>query len=212
MSQKLRKIMVDKVVTVEPNATVKKAVELMNLHDIGCLVVVHSEKPVGIVTERDMLKRVIHKSRKPAKTKVVDVMSKPLVTASPDMRAGDAAKLMFERNLKKLPVVEKGKLVGLVSITDLLSVEGVAKFLNKESLNGASTHMKKLFNLYSDADCHHRRKCPLISREGYQMGCLDENCMWWTGTECAVTKLSRQLSEEDDLLEEDIVKNETCTE
>jgi CBS domain-containing protein len=66
MSQKLRKIMVDKVVTVEPSVTVKKAVELMNLHDIGCLVVVHSGKPVGIVTERDMLKRVIHKSRNPA--------------------------------------------------------------------------------------------------------------------------------------------------
>lgn len=112
MSQKLRKIMVDKVVTVEPSVTAKKAVELMNLHDIGCLVVVHSGKPVGIVTERDMLKRVIHKSRNPARTRVVDVMSKPLVTASPDMRADDAAKLMIERNVKKLAVIENGRLAG----------------------------------------------------------------------------------------------------
>jgi CBS-domain-containing membrane protein len=137
-------------------------------------------------------------------------MSKPLVTASPEMRAGDAAKLMFEKNLKKLPVVENGQLVGLVSITDLLSVEGVAKFLNRESLNGVSNHMRKLFNLYSDADCHHRRKCPLISREGYQMGCLDTNCMWWTGAECAVTKLSRQLSEDDDLQETEVSQEVTC--
>jgi len=210
MSQKLRKIMIDKVVTVEPNATVKKAVELMNLHDIGCIVIVHSGKPVGIMTERDMLKRIIHKSRNPARTKVVDVMSKPLVTASPDMRAGDAAKLMFERNVKKLPVVENGRLVGLVSITDLLRAEGVAEFLNKESLNGVSSHMKMLLSLYSDADCHHRRKCPLVAKEGYQMGCLDANCMWWTGTECVVTRISRQLSGEN-LQEAEITQDETCS-
>lgn len=211
MSQKLRKIMIDKVVTVEPSATVKKAVELMNLHDIGCLVVVHSGKPVGIVTERDMLKRVIHKSRSPARTRVVDVMSKPLVAASPDMRAGDAAKLMLERNVKKLPVVENGRLVGLVSITDLLHSEGVAEFLNRESLNGASNHMKKAVSLYSDAASQHRRKCPIIAKDGYQMGCLDTRCMWWTGEECAVTKISRQLLG-GDLQEAGIAQDETCIE
>lgn len=210
MSQKLRKIMVDKVVTVDPSATVKKAVELMNLHDIGCLVVVHCEKPVGILTERDMLKRVIHKSRDPARTKVVAVMSKPLVTASPSMRAGDAAKLMLEKNVKKLPVVENGRLVGLVSITDLLHSEGVAEFLNKESLNGVSNRIKRTVSLYSDSSNQHRRKCPMIMKDGYQMGCLDTRCMWWTGEECAVTKLSRQLSTED-LMETDVMQNEPCT-
>jgi CBS domain-containing protein len=211
MSQKLRKIMIDKVVTVEPNATAKKAVELMNLHDIGCLVVVHSGKPIGIVTERDMLKRVIHKSRNPARTKVVDVMSKPLITASPDMRAGDAAKLMIERNVKKLAVVENGRLVGLVSITDLLRSEGVPEFLNKETLNGASSHIKKAVSLYSDSENQHRRKCPVMAKEGYQMGCLDTKCMWWAGEECAVTKVSRQLSG-GDLQEAGITQDETCIE
>jgi len=211
MSQKLRKIMVDKVVTVEPSVTAKKAVELMNLHDIGCLVVVHSGKPVGIVTERDMLKRVIHKLRNPARTKVVDVMSKPLVTASPDMRAGDAAKLMLERNVKKLPVVENGRLAGLVSITDLLRSEGVAEFLNRESLNGASNHIKRVLSLFSDSENQHRRKCPMMMKDGYQMGCLDIKCMWWTGAECAVTQLSRQLVTGDQQ-EADTAQIETCTE
>jgi len=211
MSQKLRKIMIDKVVTVEPNATAKKAVELMNLHDIGCLIVVHSGKPIGIVTERDMLKRIIHKSKNPARTKVVDVMSKPLITASPNMRAGDAAKLMIERNVKKLAVVENGRLVGLVSITDLLRSEGVSDFLNKESLNGAPSHIKKAVSLYSDSEKQHRRKCPVIMKEGYQMGCLDAKCMWWTGEECAVTKLSRQLTA-GELREAGIAQDETCIE
>jgi len=84
MSQKLRKIMVDKVVTIKPSATAREAAELMNMHEIGCLVVVDQEKPVGILTERDMLKRVISKSKKSQTTKVGDLMSKPLITASPD--------------------------------------------------------------------------------------------------------------------------------
>lgn len=196
MSQKLRKIMVDNVVTVDPGATAKKAAELMNLHDIGCLVVVHSEKPVGILTERDMLKRVVHASKDPKKTKVVDLMSKPLVTVSPNVRAGDAAKLMFERNIKKLPVVENGQLVGVVSLTDLLRSEGVIAVLNKELLNGASDHIRKVANLYSDSSKLHRRKCPLIMKDGFQMGCVDNKCMWWTGNECAVTKLTRHISGE----------------
>jgi predicted transcriptional regulator len=137
-------------------------------------------------------------------------MSKPLVTASPDMHAGDAAKLMFERNVKKLPVVENGRLVGLVSITDLLRSEGVAEFLNKESLSGASNRIKRVVSLYSDPSNQHRRKCPMIMKDGYQMGCLDTKRMWWTGEECAVTKLSRQLSVED-LQETEVAQDEPCT-
>lgn len=199
MSQKLRKIMVDNVVTVEPNATVKKAAELMNLHEIGCLVVVHCEKPVGILTERDMLKRIIHESRNSERTKVVDIMSKPLVTALPNMHAGDAAKLMLERNIKKLPVVENGRLVGLVSLTDLLRSEGVIEFLNKVSLEGTSKRIKRAVNLYSDPLKQHRRKCPLMMKDGFQTGCQNNKCMWWTGDECAITKLSRQISIEEPL-------------
>ncbi len=126
--------MVENVIVIQPNDTMKKAAELMNLHEISCLVVTNSGKPVGIVTERDMLKRVINCSKIPSKTKVVDIMSKPVTTASPNMRAGDAAKLMLQRNIKKLPIVENGRLVGLVSLTDLLRSEGVIRFLNTLSL------------------------------------------------------------------------------
>ena len=194
MSQKLKKIMVENVVTIEPNTTVKKAAEIMNLHEIGCVVVVHSGKPVGILTERDMLKRIVCKSGKSETLKVVEVMSKPLITASPNMRAGDAAKLMFERNIKKLPVIENGHLVGLVSLTDLLRSEGVIEFLNSISINGTSKRIKKTVDLYCDPMKQHRKKCPLMLEEGYQMGCLDNRCMWWSGDECAVTKLSRHIS------------------
>jgi CBS domain-containing protein len=211
MSQKLRKIMIEKVVTIVPGATVMQAAELMNLHEIGCLVVVDQEKPVGILTERDMLNRIICESRKPTTTRVVNLMSKPLVTASPDMRAGDAARLMLERNIKKLPVVENGRLVGLVSLTDLLHSEGVIEFLNTISIDGTSRRIKKAVSLYSDSLKQHRRKCPLMMKDGFQTGCQDNKCMWWIGDECAVTKLSRQISTEG-LLKTDVVNENTCEE
>ncbi len=121
MPKKLRQIMVKNVVTVKPNATVKSAAELMNANEISCLVVVNYEKPIGIVTEQDMLRRVIHKSRDPEKTCVSEIMSKPLIVAKPDTDAHDAAKFMLGRNVRRLPIVENGRLVGLVTLTDIIS-------------------------------------------------------------------------------------------
>src|SRR4030043_507254 len=103
MSQKLRRIMVEKVVTIAPSATVKQAAELMNMHEIGCLVVVDHEKPVGILMASDMLKRIICESRQPKTTRVANLMSKPLITAPPDIRAGDETKLKFEPTITTLP-------------------------------------------------------------------------------------------------------------
>lgn len=199
MSQKLRKIMVEKVVTIAPKATIRQAAELMNLHEIGCVLVVDHEKPVGILTERDMLKRIICESRSSNTTKVIDMMTKPLVTASQETRAGDAAKLMFERNIKKLPVVENGRLVGLVTLTDLLRSPGVLDFLNKLALDGASKRLKNAVNLYYDPKGLHRKTCPLNMKDGFSTGCQNVKCMWWTDNECAVTKISRQLLTEETL-------------
>lgn len=191
--------MVEKVVTIAPKATIRQAAELMNLHEIGCVLVVDHEKPVGILTERDMLKRIICESRSSCTTKVIDTMTKPLVTASQETRAGDAAKLMFERNIKKLPVVENGRLVGLVTLTDLLRSPGVLDFLNKLVLDGASKRLKNAVNLYYDPNGLHRKTCPLNMKDGFSTGCQNVKCMWWTDNECAVTKISRQLLTEETL-------------
>jgi len=193
LSIKLRKIMVEHVVTIGADCTVRKAAELMNEHQISCLIVVENEKPVGIVTERDMLNRIINKPRQPEKTTVREIMTSPLTVASPEMRAGDAAKLMLERNIKKLPVTENGLLVGIVSLTDLLRCQGVLKFLNGVSLNGTSKRIRKAVSLYFDTRGVERRKCPLNMKDGFSLGCQDKKCMWWADDECAVTKLSRNL-------------------
>ena len=134
--------MVKNVITVEPNATVKNAVKLMNAHEITCLVVVNHEKPIGIVTEQDMVRRVIHKSRNPEKTRVSDVMSKPLIAATPNMHAQEAAKLMLERNIRKLPVVENERLIGLVTLTDLISASVPHKMLRRTRLSSPQKKRK----------------------------------------------------------------------
>jgi predicted transcriptional regulator len=122
------------------------------------------------------------------------VMSKPVVTASPDMRAGDAAKIMIEHNIKKMPVVDDGRLVGLVTLTDLVRTEGVVETLNGYVLDGASKRLKRTLEIYFDDGIRQRaRRCPLMYKDGSSMGCQFDKFMWWTGEDCAVSKISRNM-------------------
>lgn len=152
MSLRLEDVMVGEVITVEADATVKEAVELMNMNEIGCLIVVNTktEKPLGIVTERDMLKRVLVELKDPRKTKVSKIMSRPLVFGTPHMDVEVAARLMFKKKIKKLPVVENGNLVGLVTLTDLARVQPemirILKKLCQKQL--PPKRMKKVLDYY----------------------------------------------------------------
>ena len=124
MSLRLEDVMVGKVITVDIGATVEEAVKIMNRHEIGCLIVVNGkDRPVGIVTERDMLKRVLVRLKDPRKTRISKIMSTPLFFGTPHMDVEVAAKLMMRKKIKKLPVVENGNLVGLVTLTDLARVQ-----------------------------------------------------------------------------------------
>jgi len=120
MPLEVKDVMVKNVVTVEAEATVRDAAKLMNERDIGCLLVMKGKTPVGIVTERDMLERVLLKSKDPRKTKIGKVMSKPLMVGEPQTDIRDAVRLMVEGKIKRLPVVENGHLLGLVTFTDIV--------------------------------------------------------------------------------------------
>jgi len=120
MSLEAKDVMVKNVITVGAEATVREVAKLMNKHEIGCLLVTKKEKPVGIVTERDMLRRVLLKSKDPRKTKVSKIMSKPLMVGEPQTDIRDAVRLMVEGRIKRLPIVENGHLLGLVTFTDIV--------------------------------------------------------------------------------------------
>lgn len=111
--------MVTNVVTVDAGVNVRKAVERMNNQEIGCLVVLEKGNFAGILTERDILKRVVADARNPENTLVGDVMSKPLIQVDPDTSLEEALKLMFEKRVKKLTVAKDKELVGIITMTDI---------------------------------------------------------------------------------------------
>ena len=100
MPLKVEDIMVRNVVSVKGTMTIENAVKLMNDHGIGSLVVVVNGKPVGIVTERDMLTRVLLTSNDPKKTKVSNVMSQPLIVGTTQMKLEEAVRIMIEKKLR----------------------------------------------------------------------------------------------------------------
>ena len=115
----VKDVMVKEIITVRPTTKIKDAVELMNKNEIGCLVVTRKDKPVGIMTERDILKKIVCGSKNPEQTRVSEIMSRPLVVGRGDMDWLEAVKLMLDRNIKKLPILDGERLVGLLTLTDI---------------------------------------------------------------------------------------------
>ena len=116
---KVRDVMVREVITVDENSTVKEAVDIMNEFQIGSLIVLEKGKAIGIVTERDFLRRVIAEAKDAKNTRVGEIMTTPLVVVEPSADLEEAVKLMFQRKIKKLAVVDAKKLVGIVTLTDI---------------------------------------------------------------------------------------------
>jgi CBS domain-containing protein len=124
---KIRDMMIRQVITVDKDYTIKHAVNIMNRGGIGCVIVLENMRVAGILTERDILKRVVAVAKDPEKTFVREVMSMPVFVADPDITLEDAVKLMFKHKIKKLPVLENrggnDELVGLVTLTDIARIQ-----------------------------------------------------------------------------------------
>ncbi|MDH5460633.1 MAG: CBS domain-containing protein [Candidatus Bathyarchaeota archaeon] len=118
----VREAMTTNVKTVRPFSTVKDVVQKMNKFGIGSVVVVEENRPVGIITERDIMRSIAGRFFDPSVVKAKDIMSTQLVTISGDVSVEEAARLMANRKIKKLPVVEDEKLVGIVTSMDVLRV------------------------------------------------------------------------------------------
>lgn len=115
----IEKLMTRNVVTLQTNASVHEAVQLLNKHKIGCLVIINNNEIAGIITERDLLTRVLEKCKNPKETKVSEIMSRNVITGTPDMDTLEATRLMFKLKVKKLPITDGNRLVGIVTLTDI---------------------------------------------------------------------------------------------
>lgn len=124
LSQRIRGVMQrEKMLTAAPETTVSEAAKLMVDSSIGAIVVVDHGSLVGIFTERDAVFRVIAQGRDAQTTRLSDVMTPAPVTVEPDRTFGHALQLMHEHGFRHVPVVEDGKLVGIVSSRDALDPE-----------------------------------------------------------------------------------------
>ena len=150
MSLKVEDVMITEVITIDENSSVKEAADVMNKFEIGCLIAVRKGKAMGIITERDLLKRVVADVKDATKTKVKDVMSSPLVVVEPNMELEEAVKLMFQMKIKKLPVVDEKRLIGLVSLTDIARFQPqMIKILKQLAMRQAAPKsMKKVIDYY----------------------------------------------------------------
>ena len=116
----VREVMTTNVKTVRPFSTVKDVVQKMNKFGLGSVVVVEEDRPVGIITERDIMRNIAEQFFDPSLVKAKDIMSTQLFTISGDVSVEEAARLMASRKIKKLPVVEDQKLVGIVTSMDVM--------------------------------------------------------------------------------------------
>jgi CBS domain-containing protein len=110
----------DKVWTIAPDTSVYHALEEMAQHGIGSLVVVENGRPVGLISEREYSLKVALKGRSSRDTQVRDIMTRRVAVATPSETIEECMALMTEKRVRHLPVIEDGKLVGLVSIGDLV--------------------------------------------------------------------------------------------
>jgi CBS domain-containing protein len=106
--------------TIAPVASVFDAIELMAQKNIGGLVVMEGERVVGIITERDYARKIALMARSSRETPVRDIMTSPVTCVRPDQTSEECMVLMTEKRLRHLPVIDRGKLIGLVSIGDLV--------------------------------------------------------------------------------------------
>jgi CBS domain-containing protein len=147
---KVEDVMTREIITIDENATVKEAAEIMDKKEISCLIALRKGRAIGIITERDLLKRIIVEAKNPEKTTVEKVMSSPLEVVAVGTDLEKALRLMFLKKIKKLPVVDKDSLLGLVSLTDIARCQPALITLLKSfaAARGTPKSMKKVLNHY----------------------------------------------------------------
>jgi CBS domain-containing protein len=115
----VKDIMTKKVVAIDGEKSAKQAGELMAKTRRGSIIVTRKNKPVGIISDSDLIKRIVAKNLPSSKVKIKNVMSKPLITIKPEDEILLAVKKMKTSNIHRLPVVVEGRIVGMVSLTDI---------------------------------------------------------------------------------------------
>ena len=117
----VKDVMISNLATLDASTSVKDAAKLMDKNNIGCVIVTKNQLPIGILTERDFVKRIAAKG-KPLYTPLEEVMSSPIIEVPPDETVWEAAQIMKTNNIHKLPVRKDNQIIGIVTSTDLVKI------------------------------------------------------------------------------------------
>ncbi len=136
LEARVKNILIEVVHKVRTESTAREAASLMVERDVGCLIVSSDQGPVGLITERDILRKVTALGKNPERVRVRDIMSVPLVSVTLETSIGDAAKKMMDNQIKRLAVVgSDGTFLGLVTMTDIVRWVAKQKELSESLIN-----------------------------------------------------------------------------
>lgn len=116
---KVKDIMTKEIACVSADEPIERAAQLMKQYNVGSIPVCEGEKVIGIVTDRDIALRLVAQGQGYGMNNVSNIMTPNPVVGSPDMEAGEAAQIMGQRQIRRLPIVERGTLVGIVALGDI---------------------------------------------------------------------------------------------
>ncbi len=114
LDQPVSKYIIRDFIVVDADKSVVEAARLMREKGLECIIVVENGKPVGMLTLRDIVYRVVAEKREPLKTKLGEISSRPLITVDPKTKVSEAIKLMLENDIRRLPVLDSGKIIGIL--------------------------------------------------------------------------------------------------
>ena len=117
----VKDVMISNVATLDASSTIKDAAKLMDEKNIGCIIISQNDLPIGILTERDFVKRIASKE-KPLTSPLKEVMSSPLISIDPDETVWEAAEQMKVNNIHKLPVIKENEISGIITTSDLVEI------------------------------------------------------------------------------------------
>ena len=117
----VKDVMTKGVRVTGPDSSVREVVATMNRFNIGSIIVVQDNKPVGVISERDVLRRVVEPCLSPETIAARQIMTCPVITICESASVAEVVKIMAEKRVRKIPVMKKERLVGIITYTDILS-------------------------------------------------------------------------------------------
>ena len=129
----VNQVMSKNILTAEKSTSLQDAAQEMKRLGVGCVIVTKESKPIGIITERDFVTKVAADGR-PLFTEISEVMSAPLITIEPEETIWEASEIMKEKLIHKLPVIDDGRILGVITTSDIVRISSV----------GSDSQMRKI--------------------------------------------------------------------